>query len=208
LAAIDSGRRDYSLASRRMRHSAASQCTEARETPSRVPPAPASETDNPPEEIVGGPAGPPKKDKASTFFDSVIAKHIVKLESLQPKVTAEQDDRSWDRVFERVLLPRKVARLEKELRIHSMESNPLNKAKPLTQREERIWAVIRNGSTGPQYCRELGNAKIAPRRSGVWRDCPRTYISAYKQGEPWCHRIQDEKSKIRRKAELAGLASE
>ena len=90
----------------------------------------------------------------------------------------------------------------------SVASKASNKQKPLTDREQRIWAVIRKGSTGSQYCRELGNARIAPLRSGVWKDCPRTYISAYQQGQPWRHRIQDEKSKIRRKAELAGLANE
>lgn len=78
-------------------------------------------------------------------------------------------------------------------------------AKEPTEREQRIWAVIQRGSTGCQYCRELGNAGIAPRKSGAWKGCPRTYISAYQQGEPWCHRIQDEKFKIRRKVEKWNL---
>lgn len=77
----------------------------------------------------------------------------------------------------------------------------------LSVREKKIWAVIQRGVIGLQYCRELDSAGIAPLRSGVWKDCPsRKYESAYKEGKPWRHRIQDEKSKVRRKAELVGLA--
>lgn len=75
----------------------------------------------------------------------------------------------------------------------------------LTDHELKIWAVIQRKVKGLQYCRELDNAGIAPLRSGVWKDCSRKYESAYLEGKPWCHRIQDEKSKIQRKAKLAGL---
>jgi hypothetical protein len=34
----------------------------------------------------------------------------------------------------------------------------------LSEREMKIWAVIQWGGTGPQYCRELDNAGIAPLR--------------------------------------------
>jgi hypothetical protein len=78
----------------------------------------------------------------------------------------------------------------------------------LTKREQKMWDVIQGGARGPQYCHELDSAGIAPLRSGNWRDCPRKYESAYLEGKPWRHRIQDEKCKVRRKAELAGLASE
>jgi hypothetical protein len=78
----------------------------------------------------------------------------------------------------------------------------------LMDRERRIWDVIQRGASGPQYCRELDNAGIAPPRKGIWREGPRRYEAAYKSGEPWRHWIQNEKYKIRRKAELAGLASE
>lgn len=74
----------------------------------------------------------------------------------------------------------------------------------LTQREEKIWGVIQLGSSGSQYCRELENAGIRPPRTGIWKGCPAgTYPAAYRLGEPWRHRIQDEKSKIKRKAKLA-----
>jgi hypothetical protein len=89
-------------------------------------------------------------------------------------------------------------------------SNSTEAPKPaageLTEREDKIWRVIQRGVKGSEYCRELGNAGVAPRKSGIWKDCPRKYASAYLEGEPWRHRIQDEKSRIRRKAELAGLA--
>lgn len=81
---------------------------------------------------------------------------------------------------------------------------PEAKTQPLTEREGRISEVIQRGSEGLQYCRELDAARIAPPRTGVWKEeGPRTYVAAYQSGEPWRHRIQDEKAKIRRKAELA-----
>jgi hypothetical protein len=78
----------------------------------------------------------------------------------------------------------------------------------LTMRETKIWEVIKLGSQGSQYCRELDAAGIRPTRKGVWENCPRNYVAAYRESELWRHRIQDEKTKIRRKGELAGLASE
>jgi hypothetical protein len=78
----------------------------------------------------------------------------------------------------------------------------------LTQRERKIWDVISRGPKGLEYCRELHNAGLKPRRSKSWAGCPGTYPAAYQGGNPWRHRIQDEKSKIRRKAKLAGLAGE
>jgi hypothetical protein len=85
-----------------------------------------------------------------------------------------------------------------------------NQQKPLSDREQKILVVIQLGAKGRQYCRELDNAGIQPRRRGVWRDCPRKYQAAHDQGNPWTHRIEDEKSKIKAKAKkLAGvLASE
>jgi len=77
--------------------------------------------------------------------------------------------------------------------------------KPLKDRENRILEVIRRELKGRIYCRELDNAVIAPPRNGVWKEGPRKYMAAYDQGSPWRHRIEDEKSKIKRKAKLAGV---
>ena len=115
-----------------------------------------------------------------------------------------------------------IERLELELIRRDQAPNPSedaakkepvrNAPKPaveLTERENRekkISEVIQRGSKGRTYCRELDNANIQPRRDGVWRDAPRTYMAAYNQGRPWRHRIEDEKSKIRRKAEAEKLA--
>jgi hypothetical protein len=78
----------------------------------------------------------------------------------------------------------------------------------LTDREQKLWEVIRRGATGLQYCREVDNAGIAPPRTGrIWEAGSRKYAVAYMSGEPWRHWIQDEKSKTGRKAKLAGLAS-
>jgi len=81
-------------------------------------------------------------------------------------------------------------------------------ASSLTDREKKIWEVGQRVAGGRQYCRELDNARIAPPRKGVWKEGPRTYLAAYNMGHPWRHRIEDEKSKIRRKVKAAKLASE
>lgn len=93
--------------------------------------------------------------------------------------------------------------------VQSIEGQSANKQnKPLTDREHKIWEVIQRGAKGLQYCRELDKACIGPPRSGVWKNCPsRKYESAYREGVPWPHRIQDEEYKVRRKAERAGLAN-
>lgn len=79
----------------------------------------------------------------------------------------------------------------------------------LTDRERKLWEVIRRGARGSQYCREVDNAGIAPPRKGIWEreGGPRTYEGAYMSNERLRQWIQDEKSKTQRKAQLAGLDS-
>ena len=81
------------------------------------------------------------------------------------------------------------------------------KAIKLTAREENLWNVIQRMSKGRQYCREVDGAGIPIRKTGVWKGAPRTYLAAYDAGKPWCHRIEDEKFKVKRKAKLAKLAT-
>jgi hypothetical protein len=89
----------------------------------------------------------------------------------------------------------------------SAEMKSANKQhKALTDREQRIWKVVQQGPRGLTYCREVDAAKVSPPRKGIWKDAPRTYEAAYKSDERLAHWIQSEKSKIRRKAELAGHA--
>lgn len=94
------------------------------------------------------------------------------------------------------------ARKEAPLR----STDAVKKTVELSEREKKIWEVIQRGSKGATYCRELHAAGITPRKKGVWVGAPPNYIAAYKESAVWRHRIQDEKSKIRRKAELAKLA--
>jgi hypothetical protein len=104
-----------------------------------------------------------------------------------------------------------------ETRVKSAKPQPA--AEPLVEppreeqpdgRDQAILAVIARGSEGLQYCRELDNAGVRPPKKGVWKTCPAgTYAAAYKLGEQWPHRIQDEKSKLKKRyPELAQLASE
>lgn len=93
----------------------------------------------------------------------------------------------------------------------SAESKPTKQHKALSDREQKLWEVIQKGLKatpplrGTTYCREVDAAQVSPPRKGVWKDGPRTYVAAYNSGDKQLvHWIQSEKSKIRRKAELAG----
>jgi hypothetical protein len=72
----------------------------------------------------------------------------------------------------------------------------------LSAREKRIWEVVQRGAKGLHYCRELKNMHLRPPRSWVKDGCPSEYPAAYLEGQPWRHRIQDEKTKVRHKVEL------
>jgi hypothetical protein len=87
------------------------------------------------------------------------------------------------------------------------ESRSNKHSKPLDDREQKIWGVIRRGPRGMAYCRELDAARVSPPRKGIWKGGPRTYAASYQSRDRrLVHWIQNEKSKIRRKAELAGHA--
>jgi len=77
----------------------------------------------------------------------------------------------------------------------------------LSDHERKVCGVIQSGTKGPTYCRELHNAGATPPKEWISKDCPGTYPGAYNHGLPWTKRIQDEKYRIRRKAESAGLAN-
>lgn len=85
-------------------------------------------------------------------------------------------------------------------------SSNAKKAIGLTERESKMWEVIQRGANGLQYCRELHAAHLKPRRSWVKRGCPGTYPGAYPETR-WRQTIQDEKSKVRRKALLLSRES-
>ena len=138
-----------------------------------------------------------------SFLEAVAAECATQGNPSQPKLTAGEDERMWDKAFERVLLPPKVKRLEEQIKTMNLKRTPT-----LTAREEKIYRVIQAGSKGAQYCREVHNAGVKPHRAWLEDDCPGTYPAAYLDSNKWRQRINDEKSKIRRKAELAGLAGE
>jgi hypothetical protein len=87
------------------------------------------------------------------------------------------------------------------------ESSSNKHLKRLDGREQRIWEVIRRGARGMTYCRELDAARVSPPRKGIWKEGPRTYAAGYQSRDKrLVHWIQNEKTKIRRKAELLGLS--
>jgi hypothetical protein len=77
----------------------------------------------------------------------------------------------------------------------------------LSAHEKAVWNIIQRGLRGQTYCREVDRAGARPRKEWILDGCPGTYQGAYLLGQPWKKRIQDEKSRIQRKAELAGLAN-
>ncbi len=138
--------------------------------------------------------------RKTSFWESIIGESLPS----EPRLTAEADDRTTDRAFEQALLPGKVKRQEEEIKkLKQLINDPQPTRIPvLTEREKRLWEIIQRGSQGLAYCREVQRAGVKPRRIRSWKGCPGTYPAAYQMGEPWRHRIQDEKSKIRGKAEL------
>jgi len=155
-----------------------------------------------PAETIRESADPRKKTEQRAFWKTVIAGYMSQSDFSKIQLTAEEDDRMWDRVFERTLLPQKVERLEK-----SIENLSARRSAALTPRQGKIWRVIQSGAKGTQYCRELHSAGVKPRNS--WRNggCPATYPAAYQSSRIWRQRINDEKSKIRRKAEPGGTGT-
>jgi len=139
-----------------------------------------------------------------SFWESLIGDALTQIKPSESRLTAEEDARIWDRAVERALLPRKVKRQEEEIKKLKKQINApqLKRTAVLTEHEKKLWEVIRRGSKGLAYCRELENAGVKPRRTRSWKGCPGTYPAAYQAGEPWRHRIQDEKSRTLHKAKL------
>jgi hypothetical protein len=80
---------------------------------------------------------------------------------------------------------------------------PARSVKPrkLVKRDTIIFAAIKIGLKGPQYCLFLHERGIRPN----WRDgAPASYPQAYKLGPPWSKKIQDEKTRARARLKLYG----
>ncbi len=73
------------------------------------------------------------------------------------------------------------------------------KRRKLVKRDTAIFAAIKIGLKGPQYCSFLHERGIRPK----WLDgAPASYPQAYKDGQPWRKKIQDEKARARLRMEL------
>jgi len=67
------------------------------------------------------------------------------------------------------------------------------KRKKLTKHDTVIFAAIKMGHEGLGYCSFLQNCGVVPR----WTEGPASYGKAYKEGNPWRKKIQDEKTRAR-----------
>ncbi len=76
---------------------------------------------------------------------------------------------------------------------------PTEAEKPLSERQLRLLEVIRRGSKGLAYCREVDRAGVRIRPSWQDKGCSATYSAAYRE-KKWRHLISDEKTKINKKA--------
>lgn len=123
----------------------------------------------------------------------------------------EEEDKRYRRRFKIETEVKEEVKDERERRRAAMRSETAKPqatkaGKKLSDHEQKVWKVIQQRAKGLQYCRELDKADAKPPRTGVWKECAGTYTAAYRLGDPWRHRIQNEKSKTKRKAALAGLA--
>ncbi len=136
-------------------------------------------------------------------FDDIIAR---RLRSDFRKVKQPEFQKALERdiLLKRDIVPSVgMAQLQPEPKTAKSGATAGKQQTQLRPREQTIWDVIQRGLKGLQYCRELEAAGIRPKRVGSWKGSPSTYPAAYQAGEPYRHRVQDEKSKIRRKGELA-----
>lgn len=76
-------------------------------------------------------------------------------------------------------------------------------AKALTSTEKKrskvIFGAIQAEDKGQEYCKTLNDRKLAIPDDWIQGGCPRTYTDAYQAGQPWQKRIQDEKSRYKKK---------
>jgi hypothetical protein len=87
---------------------------------------------------------------------------------------------------------------EAQVRKPRRKKHKATKKKPqLTEHEKPLWELIRRRLQGPQYCRGADELRISP----PWKDCPPTYVAVYKLEGKWRHRIEAERSRIKRKME-------
>lgn len=74
------------------------------------------------------------------------------------------------------------------------------------QRRKVIFGAIQARDKGPKYCKTLDGRKLAIPAEWIQDGCPNTYADAYKRGQPWRKRIQDEKSRYKKKYDETSAA--
>lgn len=81
--------------------------------------------------------------------------------------------------------------------------HPKGTPKALTAIEKKkrgvIFGAIQAGDEGPKYCKTVDERKLKIPPEWIQGGCPRTYTEAYRAGQPWKKRIQDEKSRYKKK---------
>jgi hypothetical protein len=67
------------------------------------------------------------------------------------------------------------------------------------QRRRVIFGAIQAGDEGQKYCMTLDERRLKTPAEWIEGGCPNKYADAYKAGQPWRKRIQDEKSRYKKK---------
>jgi hypothetical protein len=70
---------------------------------------------------------------------------------------------------------------------------------PEKQKRRAIFGAIQAGDKGQKYCKTVDERKLKIPAEWIQCGCPKTYADAYKVGQPWRKRIQDEKSRYKKK---------
>jgi hypothetical protein len=76
---------------------------------------------------------------------------------------------------------------------------PKKLTKSETNRRAVIFGAIQAKDIGLKYCKTLVGQKLAVPEDWIQDGCPKTYTDAYRAGQPWRKRIQDEKSRYKKK---------
>jgi hypothetical protein len=76
-----------------------------------------------------------------------------------------------------------------------VKRKPVRQNKAQLNRQRVIFGAIQAGLKGLKYCHELDRKRLSVREIWIEEGCPRSYAEAYRAGEPWKKKIQDEKSR-------------
>jgi len=96
------------------------------------------------------------------------------------------------------LLDVQIALARKQLDGKPTSRRPRRKKSPRAlARAVLIRRAIKTGRTGTAYCALLDKYGLKIPSRWIEDGCPKTHVDAYRKGDPWKHRIDVEKSRVK-----------